>query len=264
MNHREIVYLGCSLIALVGGCSANDSGVAGNDSGSDVSVTLGSDSSVPGIDSSVESGPGADTGVDSGANSALDAASDAGIGDASGMDVSEAAMDSGQVASQCMTEAPDPGTNLITDPGFENGGTGWFAVGGGGTFGVTSTEAHCGSDSGEVSGRAESYQGLAYNLPDTTATAASYNVSAWVFQDGAGELKISIQGSGICGDAARSYFNVAFPVLPPNTWMQATGTLSVPVDCVQVYLQIVQNTDLVEDAGPEYPDLFADDVYVTQ
>jgi hypothetical protein len=46
--------------------------------------------------------------------------------------------------------------------------------------------------------------------------------------------------------------------------MQATGTLSVPVDCVQVYLQIVQNTDLVEDAGPEYPDLFADDVYVTQ
>jgi hypothetical protein len=239
-----------------------------NDSGIHSSVASGNDATVPGNDSSVPRGTDANVeagaAVDSSADSPLDAGSDAGIGDASGVDASEASPDSGLVTSQCVTGAPDSGANLIVDPGFENGGSGWFAVGGAGTFGVTSTEAHCGSSSGEVSGRTDYYQGLAYNLPDTTATAASYEVSAWVLQDGAGDLKISIQGSGICGDAARSYFNVAFPILPPDTWMQATGTLSVPADCVQVYLQIVQNTDLVEDAGPEYPDLFADDVYVTQ
>lgn len=258
MSHRRTIRLGCSIVALMGGCSSNGSS-SGPASDAGVDASIG-----PGSDSGADSGPGTGSGLDSGSDSHFDAGNEAGILDAPSVDTSDAATDSGEAASSCATGAPDSGTNIVVDPGFENGGTGWFAVGGGGTFSVTAAEAHCGTYSGEASGRTQFYQGLGYDLPDTTTTAALYDVSAWVLQDGAGDLKISVQGSGICDDAGRSYFNVAFPVLSPTTWTQATGTLLVPANCTQVYLQIVQNADLVEDAGPEYPDLFADDVYVTQ
>jgi hypothetical protein len=277
MNHRRTVGLCCSIVALLGGCSTGESSVgSGSDSGVDSSAGSRGDSGIDssansggdsGIDSSAGSGGDsgdAGSGTDSGVDSPFDAGNEAAIGDAARVDASDSATDSGAVAPPCATGGPDSGTDIVVDPGFENGGAGWSAVGGGATFGVTDTEAHCGTFSGEVSGRTQFYQGLAYDIPDTTTTAVLYDVSAWVLQDGAGNLKISVQGSGICGDAGRSYFNVDFPILSPATWTQATGTLTVPAHCVQVYLQIVQNADLVEDAGPLYPDLFADDVYVTQ
>jgi len=69
--------------------------------------------------------------------------------------------------------------NLLTNPGFESGTTGWYGYGGD-SF-TTSTAAYrSGSNSGYASGRTYAYQGIAQSLLGMMAPGKTYTITGWV------------------------------------------------------------------------------------
>jgi hypothetical protein len=208
------------------------------------------DTSVPDTSSGEEGG---DAGVD--------------VAEASTPDASDGGMNPAD-AGPCNTMWPAGGTNSVTNPDFESAtapGAGWATRFGGGTFAVSSTTAHCGMNSGEISGRTQPYQAIATPIP---TAAGAYTVALWVRQDGTGNLQLTIQGTGACGaDAGTQYINLSpttggFPTIAPNTWTFATGTLTVPANCTSMFLAVSQNG--AQSLTAPFPDVFVDDVFVGQ
>lgn len=146
-----------------------------------------------------------------------------------------------------------PPSNVVTNPDFESGGGGWSAFGG--TFVVSSTIAHGGTQSGEDTGRTASWNGPAYSLP---TSPASYAVAAWVYQDGSESESLLLTTKLVCGTATNYVTSAGPATVAPNTWVQLVGSLTVPSGCTDALLYLNQN------GGTELPDLFIDDVSVDQ
>jgi len=241
-----------------GSTSTGSSGTYGGSTGagldgSDASVadsSLVEDATVSG-DTSVEDAFADDT-------AAVESGNDAGV-DAADGSVSDASSGGGD-AAVCGTMWPDGGTNLVTNPSFESTASGWSAQFGGGTYSVSTTTAHCGTHSGEISNRTAYYDAL--STPIST-TAGTYAVALWILQDGAGSLQMTIQGYGTCGTT--QFINLGpsagtgFPTIAPNTWTFVSGTLTVPTGCTAMSLIVEQ-----DGAQSALPDLFVDDVFVGQ
>lgn len=68
--------------------------------------------------------------------------------------------------------------NLLANPGFEEGVTGWYAIGGGGTL-SPSPVAHSGSTSVQVSNRTQSYHSPGQDILGRLVPGTTYTVSAW-------------------------------------------------------------------------------------
>jgi len=146
-----------------------------------------------------------------------------------------------------------PPTNVVANPDFESGGAGWSAFGG--SFVVSSTVAHGGTQSGEDTGRTASWNGPAYSLP---TAPASYAVSAWVYQDGSSSESLLLTTKLVCGTATNYVTSAGPATVAPNTWVQLVGGLTVPSGCTGALLYLNQN------GGTELPDLFIDDVSIDQ
>lgn len=188
-----------------------------------------------------------------------DGAEEVAAEDAASSDASDAPTDATPDAPFCDPMAPG-GTNVVTNPDFESGGTGWYPVNGALNFTVSSATSHCGTHSGESFNRNQVYEGLGCDLP---SNAATYSVSMWVMQDGGSNLQFAIQGVGLCAEGgALSYLNISFPVVPPNTWFHVVGILTVPDGCSSMHLQVVQLGNPETDAGPQFPNLYIDDAYI--
>jgi len=72
------------------------------------------------------------------------------------------------------------GTNLLTNPGFETGGTeGWFTTGAP-SFDSTMADAHAGQSSGFVSRRLAAWQGPAIDLLPLVQQDRGYRITLWV------------------------------------------------------------------------------------
>jgi hypothetical protein len=198
-------------------------------------------------------------------------ASDTGITDTGVADATD--------GGACDPGAPDGGTNIVTDPGFENGeaimagppmeSTNLFFSGGGGTP-VIASLAHCGSHSFESSNRTGAFNGPSYFLP---TTAATYTVSLWAMQDGASTVNLELTQRVTCaadGGSAFAYTRIGTTAAPPNTWVKLTGTiLYPPADCtgtgnVASAPRFYVEQDVAADAGPMFPNIYIDDVYVNQ
>jgi hypothetical protein len=238
---------------------------ASNDTGTDA----GAVDALSGGDGGLEAGQdggreaGQEAGQDAGHEAGLDAAaasSDA-SGDASGDAASvDGGGDGGEDAGICSTDPFDAGTQVISDPGFENGGDPRWGAVYGGIFSVT-TKAHCGTHSGEVWYRAQSYQGLTYSLANI-AFPNTYSFSGYVYQDGASSLQMAVQVTAICGDSGSQYFNIALPTVQANTWTHVSGSVTVPGPCTNLLMQIFQNGAPASDAGPAFPNLYVDDAFL--
>jgi hypothetical protein len=170
----------------------------------------------------------------------------------------------------CAPPSAEAGVGVVPDPGFEtvNAGLGWTCLGNC-SFTVTSSQAHCGKQSGEGFNRNQGYEGPGYMLP---TNAANYKISAWIMQDGASPLLLLFSAKLVCvtpidagGDGGQqtSYPYVSQVETIANTWTQLTGTLSVPSGCTLALLYLNQNTNSpLTDAGPQFPNLYIDDVYI--
>ncbi|HSY21274.1 MAG TPA: carbohydrate binding domain-containing protein, partial [Polyangiaceae bacterium] len=163
----------------------------------------------------------------------------------------------------------DGGANIVTNATFETGSAGWTAAFGGGTVGVSTTFAHCGTQSGELSDRTANYSIISYPLPGP----GTYNVALWLAHDaqvdgGGATIQMTAQAAANCpeadGGTTQSFFNAAFPILAANTWTFVSGSLTVPAGCTGAIFYVGQNnSDAVTGAlQAPYPDLFIDDVYI--
>ncbi len=156
---------------------------------------------------------------------------------------------------------PPAGRNAIAAATFEapaDPGLGWTGFGGC-AFETTSAFAHCGSRSGRCVKRTAAFQGPGYDLP---LNAATYSVSAWVFQDGATATSLLWNGKLVCaangGATTIEYPPISLPVsVPPRTWVLTTGIFVVPTGCMTAQLYLNQL-----GIPLSLPNLYADDVYV--
>jgi hypothetical protein len=150
----------------------------------------------------------------------------------------------------------DGGTNVITDPDFEGDSgadAGWSALFGG-TFAVVSTQSYCGAQSGELSNRTAFFNAMATAIPTTPAT---YNIAAWVLQDGTATATIAAGGVCTGTDGGQSFPGGPNVTALPNTWTFLSGSITVPAGCSTMQFFIGQPS-----SATVFPDIFADEVFV--
>ncbi len=137
------------------------------------------------------------------------------------------------------------GDNLLSNPDFENGTSGW--MGWGADLGTTSDPVHGGASAGLASERTQSWHGAAQDIFSKTEPGKTYLTSVWVQaidpeastgQGGAGGASdgpmqtVSWTVKSSCGDED-GYSAVASAEVQLGEWVELSGTLDVPT-CVDL------------------------------
>ncbi|HEU4581687.1 MAG TPA: endo-1,4-beta-xylanase [Polyangiaceae bacterium] len=149
---------------------------------------------------------------------------------------------------------PPPSSNVIDNSGFETGTDGWFGFGPV-TASSTADRAHGGSRSALISGRTDTWNGLATSLVGRLTPGASYSVSAWA-QVGTGSSPVSLTFQNACdGGGATNFTFVSGATVNDSTWTQLQGTLVAP-DCT------LATGNLYIEGAPAGVDIYLDDVEV--
>lgn len=122
--------------------------------------------------------------------------------------------------------------NLVTNPGFESGTTGWTGLGC--TFTTSTVVYRSGSRSGYASGRTNTWNGIQQSLLGKMQDGYTYNVSGWMMLEGATSDSISVtikktDGSGtsythVCDTTG---YNDRWTLLSGQYTLNVTGTLTV-------------------------------------
>jgi GH35 family endo-1,4-beta-xylanase len=139
-------------------------------------------------------------------------------------------------------------TNFSGNPGFETGTSGWFTFGGG--LSQSSAFAHSGTFSGLNSGRTATFNGPAFSFP---TGAGKYTASLWALQNSGSDLPFVLSVKTHCNGTDN------FPFLgqvtgTSGTWVQLSGSFTVPANCTEVTLFLNQN------GGSTFPDMYVDDL----
>jgi hypothetical protein len=145
-------------------------------------------------------------------------------------------------------------TNLLTNPGFENGTEGWSDRGC--QIEAVTTPVHSGTKSAKAFGRSAEWQGIRQSLLGKVTNGKTYKVSAWVQLENAdaNPVMISIELADANGT---SYKNVAKATANKTGWVELSGEFKLDakgtLETLDVYLE-----------GPS-PDInfFVDDVVVS-
>lgn len=145
-------------------------------------------------------------------------------------------------------------TNLLKNPGFENGTEGWsdrLCQ-----IEVVTTPVHSGAKSVKVSGRTAIWQGIKQDLLGKVTNGQTYKISAWVRLENAGPdiVTISIEQTD---DNGTKYKNVARESVGSAEWVQLSGDFKLDASgtlkTLDVYLE-----------GPAVDvNFFVDDVVVS-
>jgi endo-1,4-beta-xylanase len=145
-------------------------------------------------------------------------------------------------------------TNLLKNPGFENGTEGWADRSC--TIEAVTTPVHSGAKCVKVSGRTETWQGIKQSLLGIATNGTTYKISAWVRLENADSdtVTISIEQTDNSGT---SYKNVAKGTASKTGWVQISGEFKLEASgdlkTLDVYLE-----------GPAAGiDFYVDDVVVS-
>ncbi|GIX22184.1 MAG: hypothetical protein KatS3mg121_0967 [Gammaproteobacteria bacterium] len=173
---------------------------------------------------------------------------------------------------------PQGEVNLVGDGGFEGANLdgGWSAFGSGAALSLSTDQAHAGSQSLLVDRSGLSGTGgfAAYWLTDKVASGTAYEVSAWVYQAGAGDDTVRLSAKVRCDGVDDYPWLDNNTAVPANTWTKLSGVLTIPQGCgleeAQIYFEgtaegvavyiddvAVVPLNLVTDGGFEGPTLAA-------
>jgi glucuronoarabinoxylan endo-1,4-beta-xylanase len=117
-------------------------------------------------------------------------------------------------------------TNVLVNPGFENGTEGWsgrhaqiFAV---------ATPAHSGSGSAKVTRRNSNWQGIRQSLFDRMTNGNTYQISGWVRLDNApnAQVALSVEQQD---DNGTYYHTIASAIATDRNWVLLSGSFTVNV-----------------------------------
>ncbi len=122
--------------------------------------------------------------------------------------------------------------SLLINPGFEEGSTGWFNFGGSSKITITNETSHTGKNCVLITGRTETWQGVAQNIISLMKPGKKYEVSAWIkLKNRVGDAgRISIKRTDGRGD---NYSWVESKTVSDEEWtcikgiyeLNVTGTL---------------------------------------
>lgn len=147
--------------------------------------------------------------------------------------------------------------NLIADPGFELGTTGWTGFG---TSQVTSVRdnPHSGEQCLGSVGREETWMGPSYPLTTLIASSQVYSVSAWV-RISEGASVVSVSTKTVCPNADAGAPTELYTPLgtasATSQWVEVRGSFAAPT-CTPTEFRIYL------EGPPASVDLFLDDVSV--
>lgn len=124
--------------------------------------------------------------------------------------------------------------SLLINPGFEDGATGWFNFGGPSKVTVVNENSSTGANSVLITGRTETWQGVAQDLIAVMKPGSTYEVSAWIkLKNKASDAgRVSIKRTDDRGD---NYSWVESKTISDEEWtfisglyeLNVTGTLKV-------------------------------------
>lgn len=116
-------------------------------------------------------------------------------------------------------------TNILTNPGFESGTSGWLARSG--TISAVTSPVRTGTYSGRSTGRTATWQGIQQDVLGKMVAGQAYQISAYVRISAASDtVKVSIQKTDGNGT---TYANVATGTANNTGWIQLSGNYTLSV-----------------------------------
>ena len=145
-------------------------------------------------------------------------------------------------------------TNLLKNPGFENGIEGWSDRSC--KIEVVTTPVHSGAKSVKVFGRTETWQGIKQSLLGKVTNGQTYKISAWVRLDNseADTITISIEQTD---DNGTNYKNVTKEAVGSVEWVQLSGDFKLDASGT------LQTLDVYFEGPAVDVNFFVDDVVVS-
>ncbi len=111
-------------------------------------------------------------------------------------------------------------TNLLTNPGFENGTDGWSDRSC--KIEAVTTPVHSGTKAAKVSERTDAWQGIKQSLLGKVENGKTYKVSAWVRLDNSASDNIIVSIEQTDGSGTK-YKNIAKKVANNTEWVELSG-----------------------------------------
>jgi hypothetical protein len=165
---------------------------------------------------------------------------------------------------------------LMTDPSFETGLSGWQPFGSA-TLARVQTETNTGDYSVLCSNRADEWMGATFTLPPLTNPDAFYTVSVWLrlrgpeVDGGAAPsanivLTLKTKCEGDMDDTAGELYEVIGSAQVTDEWILITGNTTKPNRCAANDLRLLEyRVSIGEPQGPlVWPDFYMDDISVVR
>jgi hypothetical protein len=145
-------------------------------------------------------------------------------------------------------------TNLLKNPGFENGTEEWSDRSC--QIEAVTTPVHSGAKSVKVSGRTETWQGVKQSLLGKVTDGKTYKVSAWVRLENsdADNIIMSIEQNDANGT---QYKNVAKAAANKIGWVELSGEFKLDIKGT------LETLDVYFEGPPAGINFFVDDVVVS-
>ncbi|HVZ37355.1 MAG TPA: carbohydrate binding domain-containing protein, partial [Polyangiaceae bacterium] len=133
----------------------------------------------------------------------------------------------GDAGATSTPPGPDAGaSNLLVNPGFEDGFSRWTALGSC-TLTLSTDNPHTGSECLSISNRSATWQGPGYDLMGVALEGANYTVTLWMRTDGDAST-ISLTYKRRCVDeSAVTYLPLGSGTLTGD-WTELSAPLSIP------------------------------------
>jgi endo-1,4-beta-xylanase len=116
--------------------------------------------------------------------------------------------------------------NIVTNPGFESGTTGW--VGSGCTLSLSTSVFHQGAASGYATDRTQKWNSILQSMNDKMLPGKTYQISGWMKVEGVPSSGINVT-VGKTDDSGTTYTWVASTTVYDNNWAYLLGAYTVNV-----------------------------------
>jgi endo-1,4-beta-xylanase len=134
--------------------------------------------------------------------------------------------DGGATSTSADPDAGAGASNLIVNPGFEDGFSRWAALGSC-SLTLSTSDPHSGSECLSISNRTETWQGPGYDLTGVVLEGANYTVKLWMRTDGDAST-ISLTYKRRCVDeSAVTYLPLGSGTLTGD-WTELSAPLNIP------------------------------------
>jgi glucuronoarabinoxylan endo-1,4-beta-xylanase len=117
-------------------------------------------------------------------------------------------------------------TNILVNPGFENGTTGWSDRNC--SITAVSTPVHSGSGSAKVYGRTATWQGIKQSMFGKMENGKTYQISGWVRLENAPSDTVTVSFEQQ-DDSGTKYHNVATVTATNSDWVQLSGSFKLDI-----------------------------------